>query len=52
VQEQDKSEWSEERKKRRREQKKVWRPCSQPEHEVVLGKAQSSNSVTAEREEE
>ena len=46
------SQWSEERKKGRREQKKVRRPCSQPEHEVVLGKAQSGSSVTTEREEE
>lgn len=52
MQEQDKSEWSEERKKGRREQKKVWRPCSWPEHVVVLGKAQSGSSITTEHEEE
>lgn len=36
----------------RKDQQRMRRPCSLPEHEVVLGKAQSSNSVTDEREEE
>lgn len=48
VQDQDKPERSEERKKGRREQKKAQRP----ECEVVLGKAECGISVTTECGEE
>ena len=41
-----------ERKEGRKEQKKVQRPFSRPDHEVVVGKDQSGSSVTTKHEQE
>lgn len=41
-----------ERKEGRKEQKKVQRPLSRPDHEVVLGKDHSGSSATTKHEQE